>query len=131
MGSATDKLRQMLRAHFKQDSAVADSLLELDERLGLDLTSYQHAVLEDWFIRLEAERQGKMVKETSFLEGPYVLVVTNTERPEDDAIVVAPQGGFQTREEAKEYATQFDVEGMTFVIAPLRLPRFFNQYMSW
>jgi hypothetical protein len=50
------QLKQMLRQTLRQDLAVETSLLALDDRLGLGLTAYQAAILEDWFLTLERER---------------------------------------------------------------------------
>ena len=76
---------------------------------------------------------------TKFSTGPYVIVVTDKAKPDDDAfpMVVAPKGGFSSTTDAVRYiqdefanrATPY--LGLTFHIAPLRSLQSFSHFCSW
>ena len=81
-----------------------------------------------------------MGKVTELIHGPFVVIVGFNDAAyigshEGMPEVYAPDGGFKTKEEAKEWVehweAQEDAKGMTFDIAGLRDLGSFKQFMSW
>ena len=80
-----------------------------------------------------------MIRITSFLRGPYMIVVTDPQNPNDEAYpaVVAPEGGYETKEAAVEYIQQNYLNrktpylGLHFNVAPFRTETSFGHFCSW
>lgn len=78
----------------------------------------------------------KPVKITSFMNGPFVIVVSVPD-DEDFPIVVSPPGGFEKAQDALDYIEiNFSKRkepylGCDFTIAPMRTPFSFIQFCSW
>jgi len=76
---------------------------------------------------------------TGFIYGPFAIVVTNPLQPKDDAypLIVCPEGGFQTADEAllyieKNYANRKEPYlGLTFSVSPMWSQNNFDGFCSW
>lgn len=85
-----------------------------------------------------AKALSKNVEVTDLIHGPFCIVVTDPGRPDDKdyPMVVAPEGGFKTTEEALQYIDRFAKRkepylGMHFRIEQLCTPDSFIRYCSW
>lgn len=68
-----------------------------------------------------------MITETSYIHGPFVLIVTNQQSPEDPSypMVVEPTDGFPSKEAARKYAEAADAS-----MAKQGEERCFNWYIA-
>lgn len=83
--------------------------------------------------------ENKNIKKTEYIQGPFVIVVTVPDTPDDEAfpVVVAPPAGFSRIEQAEEYiesnfATRKEPYlGCHFEIVPFRSLGSFVKFCSW
>jgi len=76
---------------------------------------------------------------TDLIHGPFCLVVTDTKHTDDGEypMVVAPEGGFQTKEEALRYVEQHFAHrkepylGLAFKVRQMTSTPDFIRYCSW
>ena len=78
------------------------------------------------------------IEVTDFIEGPFVIVVTDPQQPgdRDYPMVIAPPGGFQDKETAVRFIETFAARktpylGLKFQVSGLRTPDSFVRYCSW
>lgn len=76
---------------------------------------------------------------TGFVDGPFLIVVTDPNNPLDECypIVVAPEGGYKTKEEAILYIERNFAHrkvpylALKFTVAPIRSEDSFGVFCSW
>jgi class 3 adenylate cyclase len=75
---------------------------------------------------------------TSFIHGPFMIVVTDPTNPKDDAYpqVVAPDGGYATKEAALDFIAQFATRktpylGLHFAVVQRSSENDFGRFCSW
>lgn len=77
----------------------------------------------------------KNVTITSFINGPYALVVSKPDAPDDEQypMVISPPDGFVTTQDAVDFATRFTGRnlGLFFNVAAFRDMDSFIGYCSW
>jgi len=78
------------------------------------------------------------VEVTNVFNGPFVIIVTDLEQPEDPdyPMVVAPPGGFPNKEEALRYIETYAKRkvpylGLKFRVTPLCTLESFHVFCSW
>lgn len=78
------------------------------------------------------------ISHVPFTEGPFVVIVTDPSDPEDKdyPFVVAPDGGFPTREAAEQWVDLYKGRkepyvGLHFIVTVLRSQESFMRFCSW
>ena len=79
------------------------------------------------------------VRVTDYVHGPFAIVVTDPARPDDAdyPMIVAPEGGFATKEAAIDYLDKLVAKrkvpylGLHYVITQVTSPSGFMRYCSW
>jgi hypothetical protein len=84
------------------------------------------------------ETKNKNVSVTDLIHGPFAVVVTDPQHPDDDQypMVVSPLGGYATKEKALELVESFantkvPYLGLHFHVTQLSSPSSFVAFCSW
>lgn len=85
-----------------------------------------------------ANNLSKNVSITDYIHGPFCIVVNDLARPDDNdyPLVVSPEGGYKSKEEALQYIERFAHRkepylGLHFRIEQLGTPDSFTRFCSW